>query len=90
MALIGRRRSVRMWGGSTAVGAAPPEQKLKALSLKQLARCSYVPVCSYLKQPAGREVNCGSTRKGGTVIQDDSFGTRPKKMRISQRLFIRL
>ena len=25
----------------------------------------------------------------GTIIQCDSFGTRPKKMRISQRLFIR-
>jgi hypothetical protein len=24
-----------------------------------------------------------------TVVQGDSFGTRPKKMRISQRLFIR-
>jgi len=35
------------------------------------------------------ELNGTFLQADGLLIQCDSFGTRPKKMRISQRLFIR-
>ena len=45
-----------------------------------------VPVVPYpaVKRPGREEDYCTDQ-----AIQGDSFGTRPKKMRISQRLFIR-
>ena len=42
----------------------------------------FTPVCL-------DQVNVRSATNSTTKLQGDSFGTRPKKMRISQRLFIR-
>jgi hypothetical protein len=82
------------------VGTAPAPSTMGTWSfpgVKAARICRWPPTSIYaevkervqlhLRSPFG--TSCCVIWRISSVIQGDSFGTRPKKMRISQRLFIR-